>query len=234
MSFGALSELSRRWRDAFRASGAHPGDRICIFIEKHFDMVAALLGAMAAGAIAVPANPQFKPAQVGHILTDCQAAILVTSAARLKSLRQLPGLPQTILCDAAPLPAEPGVASIGQFAAAPPSPDARAIDHDPAAILDTSGSTGLPKGIVLSHRNLFAGAQSVNGYLDHGPEDVILSVLPLSFDAGLGQLTMALDAGAKLVLVNYLAAAEVASLADRHGATAPAGPCASSPIPAAT
>ena len=78
------------------------------------------------------------------------------------------------------------------------------IDADMAAILYTSGSTGQPKGVVLSHRNLIAGAQSVSHYLGNAPEDVILSALPLSFDAGFSQLTTAFSVGAHVVLLNYL------------------------------
>src|SRR6185503_10888244 len=116
---------------------------------------------------------------------DCDASILVTTRARLQTLRdQLLGpWPRIVLCDGPAV--DPGVATLADLAAAgAASPMAAVIDHDPAAILYTSGSTGLPKGIVLSHRNLYAGAESVNTYLEHGADDVILSVLPLSFDAG--------------------------------------------------
>ena len=75
-----------------------------------------------------------------------------------------------------------------------------------AAILYTSGSTGRPKGVVLSHRNLIVGAESVSSYLDNTADDVILAALPLSFDAGLSQLTTAFAVGAHVVLLNYLAA----------------------------
>ena len=57
------------------------------------------------------------------------------------------------------------------------------------AILYTSGSTGKPKGVVLSHHNMVVGAQSVAQYLENTADDVILAVLPLSFDYGLSQLT---------------------------------------------
>jgi acyl-CoA ligase (AMP-forming) (exosortase A-associated) len=73
-----------------------------------------------------------------------------------------------------------------------------------AAVLYTSGSTGNPKGVVLSHRNMVAGAKSVAQYLDNTSDDRILSVLPLSFDAGLSQLTTAFTIGARVVLLNYL------------------------------
>ena len=73
-----------------------------------------------------------------------------------------------------------------------------------AAILYTSGSTGNPKGVVLSHRNMVAGAKSVASYLENTADDTLLAALPLSFDAGFSQLTTAFHVGARVVLINYL------------------------------
>jgi acyl-CoA synthetase (AMP-forming)/AMP-acid ligase II len=73
--------------------------------------------------------------------------------------------------------------------------------------------------VVLSHRNLLAGAASVAGYLGHTGTDVLLAVLPLSFDAGFSQLSTALIAGAHVVLMNYLVPRDVVRLCARHQVT---------------
>lgn len=88
-----------------------------------------------------------------------------------------------------------------------------------AAILYTSGSTGRPKGVVLSHRNLVAGAASVASYLGNNADDRILSVLPLSFDYGLNQLTTAFEVGACAVLMNYLLPRDIPAAVAVHGIT---------------
>ena len=98
-------------------------------------------------------------------------------------------------------------------------PRSSAIDLDIAAILYTSGSTGKPKGVVLNHRNLIVGAESVSQYLENTAEDVILAALPLSFDAGLSQLTTAFNVGAHVVLMNYLVPGDVVRLCAQHGVT---------------
>jgi acyl-CoA ligase (AMP-forming) (exosortase A-associated) len=95
----------------------------------------------------------------------------------------------------------------------------RVIDSDMAAILYTSGSTGRPKGVVLSHRNIVAGAESVSQYLENTPDDRILSVLPLSFDYGLNQLTTAFRVGACAVLMNYLLPRDVIRAVEREKIT---------------
>ena len=111
-----------------------------------------------------------------------------------------------MVCDVPPAEAtrNPGSIDYEQlFAAAPFASASPAIEQDPAAILYTSGSTGLPKGVVLSHRNIVAGARLVTGYLKNVPDDRILAALPLSFDYGLSQVTTALSVGACAVLTNY-------------------------------
>jgi len=87
------------------------------------------------------------------------------------------------------------------------------------AILYTSGSTGNPKGVVLSHRNMVAGARSVASYLGNVPEDRMLAVLPLSFDAGLSQLTTAFSVGASVVLMDYLLPRDVLRAVARYKIT---------------
>src|SRR3546814_10863459 len=156
-----------------------------------------------------------RPPQVHHILTDCNVRVLVTSRERLLSLGSLvercPDLRYVVLIDAQEDDAWPATSSAAptvlswsalQRAAAPGSRrHPRTIDSDMAAILYTSGSTGLPKGVVLSHRNLVVGSQSVSQYLENGPKDSILSALPHSFDAGPSPVTTAFCTGARLVLL---------------------------------
>ena len=95
----------------------------------------------------------------------------------------------------------------------------RIICSDMAAIMYTSGSTGLPKGVVLSHANMTIGAQSVSHYLDNSSEDRILAVLPLSFDAGLSQLMTGFHAGASVILLDFLLARDVVRIVEREQIT---------------
>ncbi len=192
-----------------RGLGVRRGERVAVFAEKRLDAVVAMLAAAAAGVVLVPVNPLAKPAQVRHVLADCAAAVLVTTPARERAL-------------AAVLPAVASVRAVvrlGEPWAAGPADDGAGIDTDLAAIFYTSGSTGGPKGVVLTHRNLLAGADSVAGYLGHTAADVLAAVLPLSFDAGFSQLTTAFAAGAHVVLVNYLRPREVVALCAKHRVT---------------
>lgn len=194
----------------FAELGLKRGERLGIYLEKRLETVVACFGAAAAGSVFVPINPVLKPRQVGYILRDCNVRILVTSAQRAddlaEELENCPDLAAIVVVDGAAGAAARGRRlswreAVTLRGVARPS---RVIDTDMVAILYTSGSTGNPKGVVLSHRNMVAGAKSVSLYLENTPDDRILSVLPLSFDAGFSQLTTAFAVGARAVLLNYL------------------------------
>ena len=205
--------------------GLQRGDRVAIYLEKRIETVVGMCASSAAGGLFVPVNHVLKPLQVGHILLDSGSRVLVTTSERLAQLAPtLAGTAVEQVLVVGPVPAEvPHGLTVQAWSDAGDAPEPAAgsavVDLDPGAILYTSGSTGKPKGVVLSHRNLIVGAESVSSYLGNTPDDVILSVLPLSFDAGLSQVTTAFAVGAHCVLMNYLLPRDVAKLCERHGVT---------------
>lgn len=205
------------------------GERVAVYLEKRFETVIASFAAPAAGAVFVPVNPLLKPEQVAFILRDCNVRVLVTSPERLALLKDvLPhchDLRHVVLTDSAATTVHPNMeAPVNTVAWSAMTQDTlraghRVIDVDMAAILYTSGSTGNPKGVVLSHRNMVAGAKSVASYLENGPHDTVLAALPLSFDAGFSQLSTAFHAGARVVLLNYLMPRDVLKALAQEGVT---------------
>ena len=216
LSYSELRQRIARAADALRRRGVVRGDRVLIYADKRIETVVAMLGVAAAGGVLVPVNPQLKELQLAHVINDCTPRALVTVAERSATVRAAGGdrveqilMLRDLTDDAAPHPGLTLDATV----------DAGTVDADPSAIFYTSGSTGSPKGVVASHRNLIAGAESVARYLTHRSDDVILSVLPLSFDAGFSQVTTALAAGAHLVLATYLRPGQVAQLCAQHRVT---------------
>jgi acyl-CoA ligase (AMP-forming) (exosortase A-associated) len=207
--------------------GVTAGERVAVYLPKQPETVFGLFGAAAAGASFVPVNPLFKPRQVAYILAHCNVRVLITSGQRLKLLEEIladcPDLHTVIVVEEQPpaLTSKPRQSILAypafSTAADDASPPHRRIDTDMAAILYTSGSTGNPKGVVLSHRNMVAGARSVASYLGNTADDRVLAVLPLSFDAGLSQLTTAFSVGASVVLMDYLLPRDVIRAVARHG-----------------
>ncbi len=206
-------------------------ERVAIFLDKGFEAVVASFGTVAAGAVFVPVNPLLRPEQVAFILQDCNVRMLVTSPQRLATLRDVLAachdLRHVIVTERATDFVETShyvtapVALVPWRTLAQQTKRAghRVIDTDMAAILYTSGSSGRPKGVVLSQRNMMVGAKSVASYLENTAEDIVLAALPLSFDAGFSQLTTAFHVGARVVLLNYLTPRDVLKALEREGIT---------------
>ncbi len=218
LGYGDLASAVDTLARGLNAHGLERGDRVAIYLDKRPETVIAIFATAAAGGIFVPVNPVLKAPQVAHILKDSGARFLVSSAGRIAALApvlaELPGL-GVISVDEA----EGAIVWSDLAAAADGGVTGPRVENEVAAIFYTSGSTGRPKGVVLSHRNLVVGAESVAAYLEHGPEDRILALLPLSFDAGFSQLTTGFSAGATVVLHNYLLPRDVPRLVRREGIT---------------
>ncbi|HYH37808.1 MAG TPA: AMP-binding protein [Azospirillum sp.] len=205
-TFAELDADSDAVACALQRQGVERGDRVAIMLENSVEYVTAFFGTIKAGAVYVPVNPSTKADKLAWILNDCGVRALVapTALARtvLPALAEAPGVQATLWVGPA-LPALGGAASIGEIladAARPEPADAGCIDQDLAAILYTSGTTGKPKGVMLTHANLVATARSIAGYLKNTPDDVVLCLLPLTFGYGLSQVTTSALVGFTLVL----------------------------------
>ncbi|WP_213999940.1 acyl-CoA ligase (AMP-forming), exosortase A system-associated [Arsukibacterium sp.] len=217
---------------SLQQQGVKRYDRVAIYLPKQFETIYSIWGANACGGVFVPVNPALKAVQVQHILQDCNVRVLVTSKDRLATLTEVladcPDLHTILLTDEAQpeqvvghLAVKPLIpaANEKEFSTANAAPQGAVTDSDMAAILYTSGSTGKPKGVVLSQRNMLVGASSVASYLQNRPDDVILALLPLSFDYGLSQLTTAFLTGASVVLLDFFLVQDVVRAVSRHGVT---------------
>ncbi len=216
-----------RFAGALAALRVGRGERVAIYLDKRRETVSASFGAPAHGAVFVPINPLLKADQVAYILRDCGVRVLVTSSERLSALAQVladcPNLAHVLVVGSSAAPALAGnrfaVHRWSEALDAAPGGAHRVIDTDTVGILYTSGSTGNPKGVVLSHRNMVAGAKSVASYIENRESDVLLAALPLSFDAGFSQLTTAFHAGASVVLLNDLLPKDVVRAVAKHRVT---------------
>lgn len=174
---------------ALTAAGIRAYDRVGIFLAGGADGVAAFFGVAAAGGVAVVINESLRPRQVEHILEVAGARALLTSEDLLARQPRRIETPSRILL----------VHELAGGATASYTPAAR-TGMDPAQIVFTSGSTGLPKGVTVTHGNLLTAAETVIGYLGITQSDRIASVLPFSFVYGMSQVFCAAASGATLVV----------------------------------
>ena len=190
LSYEELAERAAAFASHLAAKGIQRGDRVVIFLHNSPEAVIAVFGTLLAGGIFSVVNPATKSDKLAYILNHCTAKVLVTEP-RLAAIahaahERAPAVTATIV---APFALED--------AKALPSPG---IDLDVAMIVYTSGSTGFPKGVTMTHANIVAAATSITTYLESTSDDVVLSVLPLAFDYGLYQALMCAKVGATLVL----------------------------------
>lgn len=233
LSYTRLNQRMQAAAASYQALELARFDRVGIYLHKTFEHVIAAFACSLAGTVFVPINPVLKAPQVKHIVNDCDIKVLITNGARLTGLMpilsQLTSITHIIVTDhnathfiEQQLDANKIVLlSWSDFMAmAFNKPiDITQTANDMAAIFYTSGSTGNPKGVVLSHNNIVSGATSVAQYLDNSSEDNILAVLPLSFDYGFSQLTTCFLVGACAVLLDYLLPNDVLKAIEKHQIT---------------
>jgi acyl-CoA ligase (AMP-forming) (exosortase A-associated) len=209
VTYAELRERCAVLAAALHDRGVRKGDRVAIFLRRSIDAVAALFATWFAGGVAVIINDTLRARQVHHIVEHSEASCVITEGRQKLHVREFP-------C-AAVIDVDEYRRTAGEFSPRP------LIGADLAALVYTSGSTGLPKGVMLTHDNLLSGAVIVAHYLELEPRDVVLSVLPFSFDYGLNQLLTTVLVGATLVIQRSLFPGDICRTIERNGVTGLAG-----------
>ncbi|MEM8844669.1 MAG: acyl-CoA ligase (AMP-forming), exosortase A system-associated [Pseudomonadota bacterium] len=229
VSYQDLALKIRKFANGLANLNLTKGTRVGVFLPKQAETVIAIFGSLHAGACIVPINPVLKAEQVQHVLNDCDVNVLVTSEKRLEQLNQIikkcPNLKNIVITEETSAK-EYEFITISTWNSFCINKEINTIEleaSDLAAIFYTSGSTGMPKGVVLTHENMCVGAKSVASYLNNSDQDRILALLPLSFDYGFSQLTTAFSVGATIVLLDYLLPKDVLNAIQKYRISGLAG-----------
>lgn len=224
ITYSEFFDAVRKCCLSLRSAGLSRGDRVAVLLPKSIEECWSIFATSLASGVFVPLNPLLRPSQIRYIIEDCGAKILVTNRTFLAALR-------STLQDISFNPTVILVEELAQTETAPALDvghscvefSSDAIGEDLAAILYTSGSTGSPKGVMVTHRNLLAGCRIVRTYLKITSNERILSILPFSFDYGLNQLLTSMEQGATIVLLTFRFGDEIVAALDRHEITGLAG-----------
>ncbi|HSF80112.1 MAG TPA: AMP-binding protein [Anaerolineales bacterium] len=212
LTYSQIDAMADRLAQAMQAKGLRRGDRVAVYLNNSVEAVAGIFATLKAGGVFVPVNPTTKRDKLIYILDNCRASGLLAESRQAAMVGELPDhvpfLRFSVICGdlpAAGLDFKSSTAPVLGFDAIqnefPAVRPARVnIDLDLACLIYTSGTTGDPKGVMCDHSNMVFAASSIISYLKNVEEDIVIGILPLSFDYGLYQLLMTFKFGGTLVL----------------------------------
>jgi len=220
LSFAELQQASRSLAALLARHGLTPGERVALLLPNGLQALRLFVGIMAAGQVATPLSLLAQPAQLAYVLEHSDCRLVIAGPAQATVLRQALARverPIAVLVvdpDAAAVPGEEPLPAGTAWPGAGPEAGADAL------MMYTSGTTGRPKGVVLSHANVCAGARFVSEAHGLGPADRVLAVLPLyHINAQIVTALAPLHHRGSLVLPRRFSAGAFWGLAAEHGCT---------------
>jgi long-chain acyl-CoA synthetase len=221
-TFAELDQLADRLCGALRALGIARGDRVTLYSQNCWEWIVSYYAIARLGAVCNPINMMLTPEEVAFVVEDCEAkAILASRDKGAALLNQTGGWPvdTVVLFGGDALPNAHAFESLIQEPRSA-TPGEQAIDPAGlACILYTSGTTGHPKGAMLSHRNLLFNAAMTATMHVRTAADVVVTALPMPHVYGSAVLNAGVMAGATLVLLERFAEAAALEAIQRHRAT---------------
>jgi long-chain acyl-CoA synthetase len=228
VSYREIDHAANSLANALIRHGLRRQGRVVVYLGNSVETVVSLYAILKAGGIFVIVNPQVKAAKLAYILNDCRSQAIVTDGPGLTALPSAPAdCPhlRTVILTGTDTPAGPArrdYLPYNEIVRSYPvtRPAQSCIDVDLASLIYTSGSTGEPKGVMLTHLNMVTAARSISEYLQNNTEDIIIDMLPLSFDYGLYQVLMSFMFGGTVVLErSFLYPYQILESIIRHGVT---------------
>lgn len=209
LTYGELDAMTDRLANALVEGGVRRGDRIAIHLHNSVEAVTGIFAALKAGGVFVVVNASTKWEKLKYVLNNCRATALLAEG-RVDGfevgqlLQEVSSIKLGVVCGrhAVSLANGKELRSFDGIQTESPSSPliSNTIDLDLACLIYTSGSTGEPKGVMSDHANVDFATSSIISYLKNVEDDIVINVLPLSFDYGLYQLLMTFKFGGTLVL----------------------------------
>jgi amino acid adenylation domain-containing protein len=216
ISYRDVADLAADLHAWLAANGVRPGDRVGICLPKTIDGVAAIFGTLRCGAAYVPLDPLAPATRNAYILNNCSVKAAIVAGELITPLRselaKLGAMPPCLVLEKAGGGAGLRVALAREQLGPAPQPH-RAEQHDLAYILYTSGSTGLPKGVMISHQNSRCFIDWCSDVFQPTATDRFSSHAPFHFDLSILDIYVPIKHGASVVLIGEKLGKEPLALA---------------------
>jgi len=206
LTYAELDMLSDRLATSLARGGVKPGDRVLMVLDNGHQAVISFFGIWKAGAVPCPLYPSIKAEKLSGILTSTGASVIITQTRQRMTVDaavSMSAAQPLVIVAQADAGNDLGRALRFEDLIGSEVPAAsRAFENSEALalLLHTSGSTGQPKGVMLTHANVEAACGAIVAYLGNTADDIVLSVLPLSFGYGITQVVTMVMTGGTLVL----------------------------------
>ena len=208
-TYKQIDTMANRLANALREHGVQRGDRVILYLNNSIELVIGIFAVMKAEGVFVVINATTKADKLLYTVRNSRASAIVLSARQTDIARTLTAGSDSLRCVIITGDADTNESLLNvphlhfdqiQSDFSAKKPPCRTIDQDLACLVYTSGSTGPPKGVMCGHNNVVFAATSIIAYLKNKQDDIVINVLPLSFDYGLYQLLMVFKFGGTLVL----------------------------------
>jgi amino acid adenylation domain-containing protein len=211
MTYGELERESNKLACGLSGIGIERGERVGIYMNRCIASIVGVFGILKAGATYVPIDPTCPPGRLSYIINKCGIEFLLTSQDKLTNVEQVFPAHSPLKSILVMNGLDSGAGSLGSTKLADwqemrvtvreGAPCADTVDSDLAYILFTSGSTGNPKGVMLSHLNSLTFVNSAHDFFQIRSNDRFSNICPLHFDMSVFDLFVAVKAGATVVII---------------------------------
>jgi long-chain acyl-CoA synthetase len=215
ITYGKLNDRSTQFANALMQLGINRHDRVIIFLDNSIESVISIWSILKTGAVFIVLNGSIKANKLEYIIKDSEAKFIIADSKKSEVVKdalirnrnsiKVIWIGNNAVQEGLSINSEYVFNELTDNQNVRISKNladrlSKIIDYDLATLIYTSGSTGEPKGVISSHFNMISAARSIIEYIENDHNDIILEVLPLSFDYGLYQIIMSVMFGGTLVL----------------------------------
>jgi len=223
LTYGELDKLTSQLASGLNDMGVKKGDSVLLFLPNSLEFVISYYGILKAGGVVVPTNPLYKGRELKHQLNDAESCAIITDKGSLPKVKEIidqSSLKTIIVTDVKKVEGTTSLSEIlARHRAIPPAFKVKPKE-DVAAIEYTGGTTGFPKGAMLTHYNLVANAIQNATWFSWNSKDVIIGVLPFYHSWGACTcVNSSIYTGARVIICPRFDAEELLRTIEREKAT---------------